>query len=141
MGEKKLSDGSTFQVEPMLATQAIILQARLLKIVGGAVDRLPVVMAGYGDKASPEAKNASNAAAIAAISDIFTQADPNEVAAIIRDLCESGRIKPGTGNFRKVDFDGDFTDRKKDILPVVIFVLREQFGDFFSELRGSGALN
>lgn len=152
MAEKKLSDGAVFRVEPMLATQAIILQARLLKLVGTAVDRIPVIMAGYGkakktdDKplsaADLTAVQASNAAAISAIADIFAKAQPEEVADIIATLCSSGTIKvKGSNSYDPVDFDAHFTDRQKDVFPVVLFVLRETFGDFFTGLRVNGDQN
>jgi hypothetical protein len=140
MPEQKLSDGALFRMEPMLATQAIILQARLIKLLGSAVDNLPTIMAGYGKNATDEAKEASNAAAISAIVSIFSKAEPKEVADIIATLCSSGSIKPkGESGYDRVDFDAHFSDRQKDIYPIVAFVLRETFGDFFSGLPVSGA--
>ena len=83
MAEKKIG-GRTFRVSAVLATEAIKLQVRLMKVIGGAVDRLPVILAGMGKKGetNPEAKAASDAAAVAALADIFNKANPDEVAIV-----------------------------------------------------------
>lgn len=141
MAEQKLSDGSVFRMETVLATQALILKARLLKIVGGAVDRLPMIIAGQGGKASPEAKAASDAAAIAALGDMVMRCDPVEVARILAEIISYGSIQPkGETGYQRADLDAHFTDRKQDIYPVVLFALREIFGDFFTGLPVNGIL-
>lgn len=141
MAEKTLGDGSLLRVESVLATQAIVLQARLMKIVGAAVDRLPVIMSGRGD-VDPAKKTASDAAALAALADIVNKADPVEVAAIIAEVIGYCSIKPkGQTGWQKADLDGHFSDRKADIFPTVIFALREIFGDFFSAFPATGILD
>jgi hypothetical protein len=133
MAEKKIGE-KTFKVEPMLATQAIRLQARLLKVVGPALDKLPTIFAGRkkGDEA------ASNGAAIAAFTDIFTRADPDAIMELIKDVCEVAMVKRPSGAYDPVSFDGDFTGNLGEIIPVAVFVLQEQFGDFFTAALANG---
>lgn len=139
MAEKKIG-GRTYQVGHVLATDAIRLQARLLKIIGGGVERLPAIVAGMGKGATPEAKEKSNAAAIAALTDIFAKCDPDEVAQLISDIVAFAALKRPSGSYEAVDLDGDFTENKKDILPVCGFVLKEVLGDFFAGALASGDL-
>lgn len=133
MSERKIG-GKTFKVEPLLATEAIKLQARLLKVVGPALDKLPAVLGGRvkGDGV------ASNAAAIAAFTDIFARADPDEIMELVRDVCEVAMVKRPSGAYDPVSFDGDFTGNLGEIIPVAVFVLQEQFGDFFGAALANG---
>ena len=137
MAEKRIGD-RTFQVEAPLATQAIIMQARLMKAVGPALDRLPDFFAGArAADGSPE-KNRAESVAIQALSDVLAGLKPEEVAGLMRDLTEMARVKRASGHFEPVDFDGDFSGRLGDLMPVVAFVVREVFGDFFSGAAASG---
>lgn len=139
MAEKKIN-GRTFKTEPILAMDSLILQARLLKAVGPAVAKLGDVLKGRGENATPEQKAASDAAAIGAFSALFANSKPEELAHLIKDIIEVAMIKGGSGEYRQADFDGDFTGQQKDIIPVVMWVLGEQFGDFFAGLPGVGSL-
>lgn len=141
MAEKKIG-GRTFRVGHVLATDAIKLQVRLLKIIGGGVDRLPVILAGMGDKgkADPEAKAASDAAAVAALADIFSKADPDGVTRLISDILSMAQLNNPSGAWEEVNIDQDFTQHKRDLFPVAAFVLQEVLGDFFAGALGSGGL-
>lgn len=139
MAEKKINN-RTFRTEPMLATEAILLQARLFKALGPAVGHFSEIMRGYGDDKTEEQKAQSNVAAVAAIASVFAQGSPQEIAGLVKDLIETVQIKRDSGDYYPCDFDGDFTGRQKDIMPVVFFALREQFGDFFVGLPGLGNL-
>lgn len=137
MAEKKIN-ATTYKTEPMLATEALILQANLFKIIGPAIDRFGSVMKGFGTDKSEEEQGASNMAAIAAIGDIFQKNEPMAVAKIIEDIIAHSMILRPSGSYDKVDFDGDMTTRKADIMPLFIFVVKEQFGDFFTGLSALG---
>ena len=139
MAQKKIK-GKQYQVGVVLATDAIKLQTRLLKVIGGGIDRLPIILAGVGD-VSLEKKEASNAAAIAAFTDIFSEADPDEMTQLISDLVSVATIKRPSGSWEQVDLDGDFTDDKSALIPVIVFVLREIFGDFFTGVLENGSLS
>lgn len=141
MAEKKIG-GRTFRVGHVLATDAIKLQVRLLKIIGGGVDRLPVILAGMGKKgeADPAAKSASDAAAVAALGDIFSKSDPDAVTKLISDIVSMSQLNTTSGAWENADIDQDFTQNKGDLFPVVLFVLQEVLGDFFSGALASGSL-
>ena len=139
MAEKKIGS-RTFQVGHVLATDAVRLQARLLRIIGGGVDRLPTIMRGVGKDVTPELKEAANAASVAALTDIFAKCDPDEVTRLISDIVSLATIKQPSGSWGKVDLDQDFTEHKGDLFPVIVFVLKEVLGDFFSGLPAAGNL-
>ena len=124
MAEKKIN-GRTFRVAPLLATQAIVLQARLLKVAGPAIGHLGAAL----DRSDTEK---ANSAALKALASIFEESEPVALAQLVKDVVESAQILRQSGAYDQVDFDGDFTGYQKDIIPVVLFVLQEQFGDFFS---------
>lgn len=141
MAEKKIG-GRTFRVGHVLATDAVRLQVRLLRIVGGGVDRLPTILAGMGErgKADPAAKAASDAAAVAALTDIFAKADPDDVTQLIVDIAGMAQLQTPSKTWEGVDLDQDFSDRKADLFPLLAFVLKEVLGDFFSGAQASGSL-
>lgn len=133
MAEKKIGS-RVYSVGHVKATDAIKLKVRVLKIIGAGVDRLPEIIAGMkNDDAEKAAK--SNAALIAALSDIFTRANPDEVADLMSDIISIAQFKKPSGNVENADIDGDFYDEfRKDIYPVVAFVLKEVLSDFFGGL-------
>lgn len=139
MAEKKIK-GQTYKVEGVLATEAIKLQMRLLKVIGSGIDRLPVILGGVGKSASEEKKAESNAAAVAAFTDIFVNGDPDEMTNLIKDIVELAMVKRPSNTYDQVDLDGDFTTDKSALIPVAIFVLKEVLGDFFSGVLESGEL-
>lgn len=139
MAEKRIGE-TAFKVEPLLATDALILQARVMKLIGPALSKFGAIMKGYGSDKTSDEKAQSDAAAIEAFASIFINADPKDLANLIKDLCQTARIRRPSGSYDPVDFDGDMTDKQKDIIPLVVLVLREQFGDFFSGLPGLGNL-
>lgn len=138
MGERKFGD-KTFKVEPLLATNAVRLQARLFKVAGPAIDKLPEVLAGAG-KADADAKARSDAAAIAAFSEIFNRSDPDEIAELVKDVAETAMIKQASGSYTQVDFDQVFTGNSAIMFPVLVWILKEHFGDFFSGVLANGRL-
>ena len=136
MADRKIK-GKSYQVGAVLATEAVRLQARLLKVIGAGIERLPVILAGVGE-ASAEAKSASNAAAIAAFTDIFGQSDPDEITSLVGDIVALATVKRPSGSWEQVDLDGDFTEDKSALIPVTLFVLQETFGDFFTGVLENG---
>lgn len=141
MAEQKIG-GRTFRVGVVLATDAIKLKVRILKIVGGGVERLPLILSGMGKKGeeNPEAKAASDAAAAAALSDILSKADPEGVVDLLSDILAMAQIQTDSKGWEVVDIDQDFTDHKKDLYKVAFFVLKEVLGDFFDGVPGAGDL-
>ena len=139
MAEKKFGS-MQLSLGRVLATQTLVMQARLLKMAGPLIHRVPQLMSGFGKDKSDEDKARSNIAAIQAFGEIFASADPEELADMIKDLVQLCRIKRANGDFDPVDFDGDFSEEQGQIIPVVVWVLREVFGDFFSGVLGIGNL-
>lgn len=132
--------GRAFKVGEVLVTEALTLQARLLQIAGGALDRLPLILLGQTEKATVEMKIASQAAAVAALGDIFAKCEPKTVVKLMTDISEYATIHRPSGAWEKVNLDADFIAHKSDVFPLLVFVLREILGDFFSGLPASGAL-
>ncbi len=137
MAEKKIN-GETYKVGPMLATEAIVLQARLMRVLGPAAVKLPGIIAARVDGASAEEKAKADQEAIAAITGIFAGSEPREIAELIKDIVETAMVQRASGSYGQIDMDVDFTGRLGDLIPVVTFVLKEQFGDFFSGAVASG---
>lgn len=137
MAEKKINN-RTFKVEPLLATEAIRLQMRLVKAIGPAIDRLPEIFAGIRD-GKQDAREKANSAAISALSDIIGGMKADDATDLVRDVVQVAMIKRPSGAYDQVDLDGDFTGRLGDIIPVATFVLQEQFAEVFSGARGTGS--
>lgn len=138
MAERKFS-GRTIKVGVVLATPAVTLQMRLMKVVGAGVERLPVILSGRGEEATEEQKTVSNAAAVAAFTDIFSNADPEEMVDMIQFILSFGSIERPSGETSRLDMDGDFSSENAcDLYPVVIFILQAVLKDFFTGLLASG---
>lgn len=137
MAEKKIGD-RVYSVDPLLATKAVRLLARLTKVAGAAVERLPVIFSGIGT--TGEAAEKSNSAAVAAFSDIFMKNDTDEIVTLVTDIVQVAKIKRQSGAWDHVDFDGDMTDAMEQIIPVALFVLQEQFAGFFGGALAGGSL-
>lgn len=142
MAEKKVGN-RFFKAGDVLATDAIKLQIRLMKLIGPALDKLPSVFAGRAVGASEEAQGASNAAAIQAITGIFERADPDAMVELLEDILALGKISyTGKGEWDDIILDQEFSGpQAKDLIPAVLFILQETLGDFFTGLRESGALD
>lgn len=137
MAEKKIN-GRTFSTGRVLATQSMILKARLAKIAAPIFAVLPDALAAAS--AAKEEKEAMGVKVIAAVSELFAKGEPEVIAALFKDICELAYVRRDSGSVDPVDFDGDLTENEADIVPLVAFVLTEQFGDFFRGLRAVGSL-
>ena len=139
MSEKTIGE-MTFRVEPLLATKSLILKARLMQLLGGGISRLPAIVRGYGDKATPEEKAQSDQAAVAAFTDIFVTGDPEKMAMLVKDVVEVAEVAQTSGHYTRVDIDQVFTGKEKEMLECVVFVLSELFGDFLGDALANGSL-
>ena len=129
----------TFRVEPMLASKALVLQAKLFRLAGPAIERLPEILRGVGPGKTDEERGVANAHAIQAFVDIFSRTEPEELASMVKQLCELAVIRTASGDYEQVDFDTEFTGQQADLVPFVVWVAQEQFGDFFSGLLVAGS--
>lgn len=137
--EKKIN-GETFRYTPILATESLKLRIKILQILGGAIDRLPAILKGANPRATEEEKEAANAAGVAAFADIFAKADPDRTTALIKEIVEIAEIKRPSG-YDQVQMDLDFTENPDALIPVVVFVLKEIFGNFSAGVQGAGLQN
>lgn len=141
MAEKKVG-ARTFRVQKMLASRALVMQARLFRVVGGAAEKLPKVIAAYVGGADDQQKVAANAAALQAVADIFQKTEPEELMKLISDLIGSADIQEASGSYTPCDLDRDFSgDYDGELIPMVVWILQEQFGDFFSGAQAIGSLS
>lgn len=139
MAEKKIA-GITVKVDRPLATEALKIQARLLKGAGGLADKLPSILASRKEGATEEERAKGDSAALAAIASIFENLTPDEYASLVADIVGLAQIQRQSGHYDKMDLDGDLSDKTGAIIPVVLFVLKEVYGDFFSGALASGNL-
>jgi len=137
MAERKIGKRE-FKVDRPLATEALRLQARLMRAAGGFAEKLPSILASRRDGASEAEKEQANADALSAITGIFNQVSPDEYAHLVGDIIGMAKIKRPSGQYDPADLDGDFSENLGEIIPVAVFVLRETFGDFFSGALASG---
>lgn len=141
MAEKKIGD-RVFKAGDVLATDAIRLQIRLMKLVGPALERLPAVFAGRAKGATAEAQAASDRAAIEAIAGIFEKADHDQVIELMQDICGLAMVSSDGGrSYNPIELDHEFSGANmKLMLPALAFILKETLGDFFSDALASGGL-
>jgi hypothetical protein len=141
MAEKVIGD-RTFKAGHVLATDAIKLQIRLVKLIGPALETLPAVFAGRSEGASPDDQEKANAAAIRAIAGIFEKADPDAVVDLMKDICRNAMVSPDKGaHYEEIAFDSEFSGPgSKSLFPAIVFILQETLGDFFSGALASGGL-
>lgn len=156
MTEKKFGD-RTFKVEKILATKALLLQARILKMAGPAVKHIPTLFAaireaqadqaqinlpGVGEPGMPRLTVGmlkTGSAAVESFMQIFADSNPADVAALIKDVVEIAEIQQDSGQYTGVDLDREFDGADPLIIEIAVFVLQEQFSDFFTALLASGS--
>jgi len=133
MAEKKIG-GRTFRTMPILATDAIRLQVRMVKLVGRGATQLPGIIAGARPGASDHDRAEANGRAISAFVDIVAASEPDALADMMRDVVALSQIRRESGDYHTADIDGDFVGRPSDLFAVVFWVLQEQLGPFFAAL-------
>jgi len=137
MSEKKIS-GLEVKVDRPLATEALKLQARLMRAAGGLAEKLPSILASRREGASEQERAKADADALTAITGIFERLSPDEYAGLVGDIIAMAKVKRASGQYDQLDLDGDLSDKLGAIVPITTFVLREIFGDFFSGALVSG---
>ncbi|MBG6211677.1 hypothetical protein IWQ49_006368 [Labrenzia sp. EL_126] len=137
MAEKKIAN-MTVKVERPLATEALKLQARLMKAAGGLAEKLPGILASRREDATEEVRSKADADALSAIAGIFERMTPEEYASLMTDIVSMAKVQRPSGQFDQMDLDGDFSANLGAIIPVSLFVLKEVFGDFFSGALATG---
>jgi hypothetical protein len=139
MAEKKL-DGVEYRVQPIPAIEAIELYADILRLLGPAANRLPSIILALsaGDDGQ---EMMADVAALAAVSDILSRVPSDQVSGLVSRIVGIAQIKRPSGQYDPVDLSGDFTGKVSALVPLVKFVLEEQFRDFFIGSRKRGILS
>lgn len=139
MAEKRFGD-RTFMVEKVLAKKGLVLQARLFRVIGPAVEKLPSIIAAHvAPNATEESKNAANIKALQAVADIFEKTEPDALADLVDDLISTALIQETSKSWTRADLDRDFSDENSgDLFPALVWILQEQFSDFFSGALATG---
>lgn len=138
MAEAKIK-GMEVKVDRPLATEALKLQARLMRAAGGLAEKLPSILASRRADATDAEKAKAEAEALSALTGVFNSVSPEEFAALVGDILGLAKIKGPSGQYDQADLDSDFSNNLGAIIPVAVFVLKEVFGDFFSGALASGS--
>lgn len=126
-------NGRQYEVKQLLATQTVMLQARLLKIVGPGMEELKMLLSGNVD----EMMQAQ--VALAGMGKIFSDCDPRAVTGFIKDVIESCKVRRESGQMGDVIMDADFSGKTNDLFKLLFFALKDMFGEFFIELQAAGS--
>lgn len=116
MAEKKIGK-DTFRVQPLPASRAVELGARLIRVAGPAIAEL---------------RDGGEEAFARALSSLSRTMDPKEVTNLIVEMAEQAEISH-EGSYMPVIFDQHFTGRLQDAFQLVAFVVQTEFGDFLSD--------
>lgn len=137
MAERKIGD-STYRVEMLTAGDALVLYADVMRVVGNATGRLPAIIVGFS--ADDQGQNLmADVASIAAITDILKETDSETIRDLVGRIVRVAQVKRPSGVYEHVDLELDFNQADRaSLIPVIKFVLTEQFRDFFTESAGSG---
>lgn len=138
MAERKI-DGRVYKVDPMTAPDAIELYADILRVAGPAAPKLPAIILSMTGQ-SEHGQVMADVAALSAISEIVKASGAEGVRELIQRIVETAMVQAPSKEWRQVDMTGDFTGNLKALLPVVKFVLEEQYRDFFTGSGGIGIL-
>ena len=128
-------NGRYYEVKPLLATETVMLQTRLLKIVGPGMEELKELLSGSTD----EMMKAQ--VALAGMGKIFADCDPRAVTTFIKDVVESCKIKRESGQTGDVIMDVDFSGKTNELFKLLFFALKDMFGEFFTELQVAGQVD
>lgn len=132
MAEKKF-DGVTFRTDPLAAKDALALYIDIMRIVGKAAGRLPSIMVAM--TAPDMGEPIADVAALMAITDILVDTPTADIIEVIERIIGAAQVLQPSKTYRAATLDGDFSLDRKNLVPVITWILKEQFSDFFT---GSG---
>lgn len=140
MAEKKIG-GKVFRVQPMNAIDALALYMDIMRILGPSASRLPSIIVALGSS-EEGADMMAEVATLAAISDILQRTATDTITDVLRRIIELTSVSVDGGkNFAPTIMDVEFTGDLKSLVPVIKFVMEEQYSDFFTGSRPSGILS
>lgn len=139
MAERKIA-GMEIRVDQPLATEALKLQARLGRLplnAGGDIKN--IILGLTRAEASTDERATALSSAITAIGQVFNTISPDEYAELVGDIVAMAKIKRPSGLHEPIDLDGDLSGNLGAIPDIVLFVIFEVLGDFFSAKGANGA--
>lgn len=118
-----------YEVMPLPAGKALVLSARLGKLLGGAVGKLSAAQSG-GDMIEAIGE---------AFSGLAEKLDPDDFVSLVRAVTEGSRVEPSPGKSLLVSdvFDEHFSGRLDELFGLVKFALEVNYGPLDSVLRGA----
>lgn len=136
MAERKIG-AKTYKVEPLPVGEALELLAQIMAAVGPAAQRLPALIISMNEQGD-HAPVMTDVSALMAMSDIIKSIGPAGVRELVGRIVGVARVlSPSGGGYDRVLLDDDF-ENLSSVIPVVHFVLSEQYGDFFTGSAGTG---
>ncbi|WP_136625138.1 phage tail assembly chaperone [Aureimonas flava] len=137
MAEKKFGN-RLFKVDQPLATQAIVMQGRLLRLIGPASDKLPALFDPANRKGPADQTAALRIMGV--LVEVFGHTEPEATAALLGDIVKMAQVKGANGRYEQADIDTEFSSDPGELYAVVAWILRETLGPFFSGLVANGSL-
>ena len=123
MSAERKINGTTYRVDPVLATKALPLFFRLGKVLGPGFDAM---LSALLSRAQDE--EAFGAKMLVAIADVLGAADPDASTALIGEVVGLAKVKRPSWAYEAATLDEDMTERPEDLIPVIGFVLETTFG-------------
>lgn len=121
--EKQIGD-NLYSTTTFTGTRGLQLLKRLTKVVGPS---LAIMLEG----GSEEAQENADGVFVKAIKMLVENIDKDDVVALIKELVQNTKRNGNTINF-DIDFAGEYAE----LFQVVLFVVQENYGNFF-KLAGS----
>lgn len=131
-------NGRKYQTHQLPARDAIALYLDIMRVAGSGVSKIPALLAAV---MSPDDRRneLADLAALQAVAEILRQTPTATIQDLMHRLLQSAEIMGESGNFRKVTID-EFSGDLESLFPVLRWLMREQFGDFFTGSAGSGII-
>ena len=141
MAEKTIN-GKTFRHNKRGVRRALELKWKLVSFFAADMADLPDVLSGAGPKRPGETDEehakreaASNAALIKILMGAFRGNDASAFLDLVEEFLETDeavQVKHKGGDYHDVSLEGDLEE--EDVIPVIAFVLKEEFSAFFAGL-------
>lgn len=131
MPEKKIGT-MTFRCEKMLATESLLLQARMARMIGPGLQRFMAAAS------AEETEDAAGNRLVDAFAEIFQRNKPEEVVTLLKDIASIASVRTESGAEIRVNIDELFTDDMPSLLILIAWVVEVQFRDFFTALLATG---
>lgn len=141
MAETKIGSRE-FRTSALPAKEALALYIDLNRLAGHARERFPALMfQAVGDEEMMSQQTVSQLIIFAGIADILNVTPTADIISLLDRIMRAAQIRRPSGEYSECDFDGDFSgDHLKDVMPLIRWIIAEQYRDFFSASAGNGIL-